>query len=64
MIDALLTHNFVDRLHDIPWHVVPVSFAAIAAVVLAFIGLYKLLNRFFGETIEIYEEEEKDNDGV
>lgn len=44
MIDALLTHNFVDRLHDIPWHVVPVSFAAIAAVVLAFIGIYKLLN--------------------
>lgn len=60
MTHALLAHRFIDRVGDIPWRVVPIAFAAIAAVVLAFIGLYKLLNRFFGEPIEIYEEEERD----
>lgn len=64
MIDALLAHSFIDRIHDIPWHVVPVCFVAFVALVLTFIGLNKLLSRFFGAPIEIYEEEEKDYDGV
>lgn len=60
MIDALLDYNFVDRLCDIPWHVVPISFAVFVVLVLLFIGLNKLLNRFFGVPIETYEEEGRD----
>lgn len=60
MTSALLAHRFIDRVRDIPWHIVPVVLAALAACVLVFIALYKLLTRFCGEPIEIYEEEEKD----
>ena len=60
MTSALLANSFINRVRDIPWHIVPVVLVALAACILVFVGLYKLLTRFCGELIEIYEEEEND----
>ena len=62
MIDALLAPKFINRLKDVPWEVVPYTLLGLAAVFLFFWALNKLLTPFFGEEIEDYAEEERDNE--
>lgn len=60
MIDALLANKLINRLKDVPWEVVPYTLLGLAAVLLLFWALNKLLTPFFREEIEDYAEEERD----
>lgn len=60
MINALLALSFVDRLKNVPWEVVPYAFLGLAAIVLLFWLLNKILTPFFGSGYIDYCEEEND----